>query len=68
MRPQFGPDDPHVSDTPKCCACFLYDCLFMGSCLEESRKVLRDDNYIKYSRQLSELHGRALLVNFPTFS
>jgi hypothetical protein len=41
---------------------FVYDCLFMDSFQGESRKELKDDNYTEFSRGLSELYQRALLV------
>ena len=51
-----------LSHMPKGGACFVYDCLSMDSFQEKSRKELKDNNYTKYSRGLSELHERALLV------
>ena len=42
--------------TPQRCGHFVHDRLLVDSFLEESGKELKDDNYIKYSRELSELH------------
>ena len=43
---------------------FVYDCLFKNRFQEKSRKELKDDNYIKFSRGSSELHDeRYLLFN-----
>ncbi len=41
---------------------FVHGCLFTDSFQEESRKELKDDNYTEFSRGLSGLHLRALLV------
>ena len=57
-------DEMILSHTPKCYACFVYDRLFKNRFQEKSRKEMKDDNYTKYSRELSELHERALLVIF----
>ena len=51
-----------LSHTPKCYACFVYDSLSKNRFQEKSSKEMKDDNYTKYSRGLSELHERALLV------
>ena len=51
-----------LGHTPKCYACFVYDRLSKNRFQEKSSKEMKDDNYTKYSRELSELHERALLV------
>ena len=56
-------DQMILSQTPKCYTCFVYDRLSKNRFQEKSSKGMKDDNYTKYSRGLSELHERALLVN-----
>ena len=51
-----------LSHTPNCYACIGYGCLCKNKFQEKSREELKDDNYTRYSRGLSELHERALLV------
>ena len=40
----------------------MFDSLSKDRFQEESSKEMKDDNYTKYSRELSELHERPLLV------
>ena len=43
--------------------CFVYDRLSKNRFQEKNSKEMKDDNYTKYSRGLSELYERALLVS-----
>ena len=63
---QVRPDQMILSHTPKCYACLVYDSLSKNRFQEKSGKEIKDDNYTKYSRGLSELHQRALFVNNPS--